>query len=968
MLQRSDNQKLSDEYFQFYNKYREEYGEKTCILMLVGFFYEIQMVKNEEENIGNLEEISEILNIQITKKNKSISKVDRTNYNFGGFPKHALAKYITLLLENGYTVVVVDQKDEGGKKQKRCISGIYSPGIQPLDLVNDRGSTDGNNLTSVMIEMHVASSNRVQSISYSICNINTSTNVFDVYESGVDITNEATLSNTFESSLDDVYRIMLRYNSKEVNFTVKCKQKDIIPKHFEAQFVKEYLNLYDSSFHWGRVDTSDESRVDYQNAFLGKIYKHVNFGVLSPLESFDLEHLQLSSLNCISIIKFIAKHDEKYVENLACPKIINEYKHLVLEMNTMHQLNILPDNKNVRYGSLFGVINKTKTAIGKRGLKNMLCKPLKSREEIQKRFDFCERLESGVEEGSLERALDNICDFERLHRKMSLGMLQPYEFYNLNTAYEGILELQGLVHSDGLHTDTVCKLVTYMKDYNDVFEIEEMKRYNFNEQGGSFFRRGNVEEIDIIVSKIKEIEARVEVLRLNMTRNGQSDWVKVAYTEQDGYYFTCTKIRTDLLVKAMGKDAEELIIKNNTSTCKITSAELKRLSMNLVKVNELYRTRARSVYIEYLREMCSKYSDIFVELRDFVERVDIAQSNNKCRRLYKYCRPEVVNGESFVKARGLRHPIIERINEKTEYVPNDITLDSERSGMILYALNSCGKSSLLRSIGLCIVMAQCGLYVPCTELQFAPFDSIVTQVDMIDNMWKAQSSFVTEMVGLKKIVKMANKNCLVLCDELTKGTEVYSATSIFAATILSLLKKGVKFLFTTHLLDVAKLDVIQSRDDLQVCHLSVRVESKQIVFTRQLQEGPCSELYGLEVAKAVGIDGDLMEEAFEIRNLIMNRSAEVVKKKRSRYNRSKILSECEICGYTPVKHTDMPLDTHHIKFQCTADENNFTGHYHKNAAFNLVSLCKRCHVDVHDGKLTINGYIQTTTGRQLDLK
>jgi DNA mismatch repair protein MutS len=516
----------------------------------------------------------------------------------------------------------------------------------------------------------------------------------------------------------------------------------------------------------------------------------------------------------------------------------------------------------------------------------------------------------------------------------------------------------------------VDKLASFMKEYGECFEIDEMKRANFNENG-MFFKAGKEKEIDEIYTKIRVIEGQVEELRQELEnkiiKDGQSEWIKMAYTEQDGYFFTCTKIRTELLLKELGKEeSKKLVIKNVANSCKITTSELKQYSSNLVNLNELCQRRVKAVYMEYLQKFCKIYSNIFTELKEFVERVDIAQSNNKCKKMYKYCVPEIVSGESFIEAEGLRHPIIERINDKTEYVPNDITLNAEKNGMILYALNSCGKSSLLRSIGLCIVMAQCGLYVPCKQLKFAPFDSIVTQVDMMDNMWKAQSSFVTEMVGLKKIIRMANRNCLVLCDELTKGTEVYSATSIFAATILKLLKSGAKFVFTTHLLDVAKLERINESENLQICHLSVRVEEDQIIFTRTLEQGACSELYGLEVAKAVGIEEELMDVAFEIRNAITNRNTEVVKAKRSRYNRTKILNECEICGYTPTKKTDIPLDTHHIKFQCTADDNNFTGHHHKNAAYNLVSLCKRCHMEVHEGKFIIQGYIQTTTGRKLE--
>jgi DNA mismatch repair protein MutS len=280
--------------------------------------------------------------------------------------------------------------------------------------------------------------------------------------------------------------------------------------------------------------------------------------------------------------------------------------------------------------------------------------------------------------------------------------------------------------------------------------------------------------------------------------------------------------------------------------------------------------------------------------------------------------------------------------------------------MILYAFNACGKSSLLRSIGLSVVMAQCGLYVPCDEMELKPFKRILTQVDMYDNLWKSHSSFMAEMAGLNKILKLADGDTLVLSDELTKGTEVKSATSLFCSGIMQLVKKGAKFVFTTHLHDVTKCEKIIKCKSLRICHLSVIIDGETIIFERKIKPGPTSEMYGIEVAKAMGLGDDFIEAAYEIREALFGKSA--LYKKKSKYNSKKILEKCEICGYYPKVKTDLPLDTHHINEQNTADEDNYIGVFHKNAKHNLVCLCKGCHGKVHNEEIKVHGYISTTQG------
>jgi DNA mismatch repair protein MutS len=962
---------ISDEYFDYYTKYTEEYGERTCILMAVGSFYEMQSVHNETESIGNLETVAKLLNILVTKKNKSVATVDRSNPAFAGFPTHALPKFLPVLLENGYTVVIIDQdtNSDGNNKngrKLRYVSGIYSPSIQPPNMSFDT-SVDGNNITSILIELYKGST-RPMGIGYSIGNVNLTTNAFDVYDEGICHGGSHQLC---ESALDNISRIMMRYsNTQELLVTVVGE--DSLPSQFYQQFLEEYLDINTAkvSVHWKHISKAMSTPTAIQNQTLAKIYSHVNFGLLQPMERFGLEQCQLGIENVLLLLEFIGKHDKKYVENMAEPKLIQEYNHLVLEMNTLRQLAVLPERGDAKANKcLFHILDKTRTVVGRRGLKRLLSKPYKNADTIRARLQVTKDIQTATagRQRELEAILEGISDLERLHRRMTLNVLSPSEFVCLHNSYRKILELYMFLGT-GLKDTTVQQLDMYIQKYSDTFDIEAMET---NDNIVKIFKTGVFPELDEMSDKIKQYESLIEEIRIKY--DGGKEFLKTSVSEAEGYFFVCTKIRVQILKQNLSNEENsDLIVKNNASGCRITTNELNDTSLQIANLQTCLNRRVKQHYIATLEELHAQFGDIFNHLTQFVVTTDIANSNLRCRTLYNYCEPEIVDGEeSFVCAKGLRHPIIEVINHDTAYVPNDITLSSSKQGMLLYALNSCGKSSLLRSIGLSVLMAQCGLYVPCSGFQISPFSCIVTQVDLYDNLWKAQSSFVTEMVGLRKILTIADKKCLVLSDELTKGTEVVSATSIFASAALELVNRKCKFVFTTHLQDVAKIPSVQQNESIQICHLSVDVqEDGEIVFERVLKPGPCSELYGLEVARAVGLNKSFLESAFGIRNDLLNvKGISLAKKKRSRYNAKKTVDACEVCDYSPRKATDIPLDTHHIKFQCTADADGFVGSgIHKHAKHNLVCLCKPCHIAVHSGELVINGYIQTTAGVRLDFE
>ena len=959
------------EYFDIYKEKIKEYGDKTCVLYENGAFYEIYQIDNEYEKVGNASTLAKVLN-DMKYTSKVIGKI---NVNFVGFNTSCLDKFLPLLLTANYTVIIVNQLEDATNRNtkgnlKRGITKIYSPGLQPLDY-------QSGNLVHVMIEIdNVKTSTKknarvIHHINTSVCCVKNEYNELEVSENMYK--SELNDTHSLNLCLEELERVIYRYFPKELQIHIKLPEQEFWGvTNIENFFNNNYENVMIKYIDISKFN--EFSKPDVQNTFLKDVYSHINFGLIQPIEYINLDKSQLSIINLIYTLEFIGRHDASYLQYLSLPKIIHENVNLILELNTVSQLNIV--SKNTTYKSkpesVFDVINYTKTAIGKRHLLSLLCKPFKDPTTINWRYHITEEL--GKIHNKLEPLLNNIYDFEKLHRKMGLELLHPFEFKKLDSTYKIINDIHTLI-KDNCHLEDLLltndesrQLNEYMNNYLYKFNLEKMKNIDLNtnkDEITNYFNNGIVSELDEIEQKIIQLEGDREQLRLfydeKINSNKSNEMVKLMYTENEGYSFICTKIRYQLLIQKL-KDIQldcNFKIKQTNNTTKFYPEKLIKLSNELLNYRDLLHKKIKIHYLNTLKDYYSTYNTIFDKLKVFIETVDICQSNFKCSNLYKYSKPILINThESFIKAKDLRHPIIERLGKL--YVPNDITLDKNTNGILLYGLNSSGKSSLLRAIGINIILAQCGLYVPCKTFEFSPFDTVISQVDLTDNLFSGKSSFITEMMGLKKILQCSSDRTLVLCDEMCKGTETNSSISIVTASLLKLLSDKCKFFFTSHLHDISKLEYIKTNSSIQICHLSVNIRNGQdIIFERKLQSGPGCELYGLEVAKTLLDNPELIDKAFDIRNSLINASTTT---KKSVYNRKKVVKKCEICESTKN------LETDHIIPQCDADSEGYLvdKHYHKNEEYNLAILCKKCHLQKTQGKIIIHGYKDSLNGRFLD--
>ena len=326
----------------------------------------------------------------------------------------------------------------------------------------------------------------------------------------------------------------------------------------------------------------------------------------------------------------------------------------------------------------------------------------------------------------------------------------------------------------------------------------------------------------------------------------------------------------------------------------------------------------------------------------------------------------IVEGESFIKAKKIRHPLIEIIQTEIPYIANDIEIGTENNkGMLLYGLNSVGKSSLMKSIGINLILAQAGLYVSAQNFEFSPYDNIFSRIPSGDNIHKGQSTFQVEISELRTILKRSTSRSLIIGDELASGTEHVSAISLVASGVNYLSQKGASFIFATHINEICELESIKNLKNIIIRHLSVHFDETRncLIFDRILKEGNGDTLYGLEIAKSLDLPADYIFFAEEIRKKYIGIQDSIVKQKISVYNKEIFMDKCNICN----SDTD---EIHHITEQQYANAKGIIESLscHKNTKHNLMNVCSTCHDKIHACEIRIDGYKKTTSGVILDIE
>jgi len=933
-----------DEYINYQLEAESKYGPNTIVFFENGTFYEVYGVDNDKEKVGQPKRIGEILNIAITRKNKKILENSRKNPLMVGVPTAHSERHIKSLIASGFTIVFVEQTTIPPNPE-RAITHVLSP----TTYIADEYRTENNYVLSIYFDTEKSN------LGVGMCAYDLTTGDGIFYQTF--ITNK-------EVVLEEVYRFMEAIDPKEIIINME---------NCEIPFpeIKDHLELYRHQFYIRELK-KDYFKIGYQNQILTKVFPDEK-SMLSPIERLNLEFQSLSTLAIMLALDFIFDHDERILRSLNRPREWEEKKHLILNNNTLYQLNIVCDGSQGNAKSLLDIINCTKTIMGKRALKNWMLNPIICPVTLEKKYKLLEKIMEKQLWKAYDRDLSMVIDLERFFRKMSIGYLLPHELSSFEISLDAIKNIIERSQSDFTELDnnfidiysigeeTKTKFLQFYEKYFNTFDLNIMAKFCMNDINQSFFKIGVEPELDEIQQKIiKERDFfEKEATRLSKLID-VADAIKFDHNDRDGYFLRTTSKRGELLEKKLGKGS----VKNTgANVCRVIDKKLEESNLRLRKAEADIRDNVRNCFIKWCEREYRENHEIFTIIIKFIATIDMVLNQGKICKENCYNRPIIAKkgNNSYFNAKGLRHPIIEKITE-TLYVPNDIEIDG--TGILLYGLNGGGKSSLLKAVGLATVMAQMGMFVPADNLTFFPFKTLYTRIMGNDNIFRGLSSFALEMIELKTILQYSNERSLILGDEICRGTEIHSALSIVSSAVSVLCKKRTNFLFATHLHKLHEIDVVKSCPNLRHFYIDLTMENGKLIFGRRIYEGIGRKLYGLEVAEHIVEHEEFLALANKVRRqLLEQENTEIVSTKKSQYNQEIYVDKCEVCDEPSKKET---LEVHHVNSQKFADCDGSIDFFNKNHKGNLVVLCHEHHNKVHQGEIILNGWVETLEGRKLD--
>ncbi|MGM9994214.1 MAG: DNA mismatch repair protein MutS [Candidatus Avigastranaerophilus sp.] len=811
---------LATPMFKQFLEIKRKYGE-TVLLYRLGDFYE-----------GFFEDailFSRELGLTLTHKDGGkIGKVP-----MAGIPVKSINTYIPKLLEKNFKVAVCEQledpKETTDKLVKRDIVKTITAGtITELNLLEPTG----NNYLAAVIEV-----NNTFGLAYT----DISTGEFKVTK----------------GSLNDILSELARIKPAEILAPVK--QQKVLPFQIVPD---EKINLPDeitSIYPCTKVSNTyfDETRAIDNIKQL--------FKIVSP-EAFGYSEFKPAFFAAGAIIEYIIETQKGILPKFdtIMPYSLDEF--VSLDTNTRRNLELIQTSKDKhKFGSLLWAIDKVKTPMGSRLLKNWLNQPIKNTAEIKCRQDAVEELiNSAKDRINLSNLLSRVCDIERLSVKLSNGSINPRDYIALKETLFLIPNFESIFKN-------------FKNDYLKNFTTKTEELTDF----ASVINRTIQDDPPITVKDgrvIKEnVSAELDYYKQLLT--GGEEWLnnfeeqekektgiknlRVAYNRNFGYFIEVTK--SNLAQVPMYYVRKQTL----TNAERFTTEELKKHE------NDVLSSQYKSIEIEQkifadMTEYSKSFVDILKETSHFLAKVDVLLSFANVAIESNYVKPEITESNEIYIKDG-RHPVVEKILPMGEYVPNDLKLVADIHNyedtqfMILTGPNMAGKSTYMRQNALIVLLAQIGSYVPASYARIGVVDKIFTRVGAVDDLSLGQSTFMVEMNETAYILNSATEKSLILLDEIGRGTSTYDGVAIAWAVAEHIAKKiKARTIFATH---YHELNVMpKSIEQIKNYRITLSEENGEIHFLRKVIEGSASKSYGIQVAKMAGLPDSVVSKAQTLMN------------------------------------------------------------------------------------------------------
>lgn len=711
-----------------------------------------------------------------------------------GIPFHSANAYIEKLINKGYKVAICEQVEEASKAKKlvkRDVVRIVTPG----SLIDEYSLDDSvNNYIANIVE-------------------------YDLY---------------YGISYADI-------STGEINVMFIEKDSEQLIQELLKQSIKEVVVTHDfDSSVIGSLQNSFNIVVSFIDGVSSNNYD-------SLFEEIDDQRCKYVVLH---LIKYLEKTQQKQIDHFQKVNLLNKLSYMKFDLYVEKNLELIETLRtNERSGTLLSVLDKTKTAMGSRLLKQWIRRPLYDKSEITKRYDHVDSiLADFIIHDELRTILDKVYDIERLAGRLAFSNANPKDLSQLRSTLSVLPDVKNIINN----LDLVYDIPLFTDLYN-LLNNSILENPSFTLKDGGIIKEGFNDELDELRLAKKNGKDWLLLFEQREREKTGIKNLKIGYNRVFGYYIEITKSNTHLVLDEFGYDRKQTL----SNAERYITDELKEMESKILGAEE------KSIRLEYdlfisIREKAKASIKELQDVSKVISEIDCLQSFATVASKNRYVRPIIADNHEIKIING-RHPSLELVL-RNDYISNSLVMDEDTDIYLITGPNMAGKSTYMRQNALIVIMAQIGCFVPADAAKIPLFDRIFTRIGASDDLTRGQSTFMIEMIEANNAVTNATKNSLILFDEIGRGTATYDGMSLAHALIEYIHDKiGAKTLFSTHYHEMVTLEEELPR--LKNVHVSAELNGDELIFLHQIKEGYIDRSYGINVAKLAHLPNAVIERA-----------------------------------------------------------------------------------------------------------
>ncbi|MDL2212150.1 DNA mismatch repair protein MutS [Erysipelotrichaceae bacterium OttesenSCG-928-M19] len=737
---------------------------------------------------------SKALEIALTGRNAGLEE----RVPMCGVPFHSSEPYIKKLLDQGYKVAICEQLEDPqttNKIVKRDVVKIITPGTT--------------------LELDDSSYNFI------MCLDDTKANYY--YLALCDLSTGKLKAVEITKDKQQLYNEIKAYQIKEI----------VVRNNFDTSLFNELIKSYKLL-----ISFTNESN-DNLHEVISSIDKKFQVAFNNLLHY--VEAMQMDKLDYFMEVEYLTND------------------HMKLDFSSRFNLELTTTIKNnSKYGTLYWYLDKTKTAMGSRLLKEFIENPLINYDLIIERQDFVKSLLNNfIVAQELAVDLRDVYDIARIAAKIGLQSVTPKELLWLNNSLkkaQAIMEKLVVINDEIIYQ--YLSEVDLVSELADLIEItitpnilagdnEKIINDGVNEQLDSYRKTLNESTTWLLEFEAKQKE-------LTNIKN-----LKVKYNKVFGYYIEVSNANKNMIKEEFGYVRKQTL----TNAERYINSELKEQESLILNAQENVTSLELELFNEFKKKL-SQYTTRLQKLAQQLAYLDVMQSFTIIANQYGFSCP-TFNKDNQIEVLDSFHPIVKAIDQDHDFINNDFIIAKKTNVLLITGPNMGGKSTYMRQLALIVIMAQIGSFVPAHQANLMIFDQIFTRIGASDDIIQGQSTFMVEMLEASNAILNATKSSLILFDEIGRGTATYDGMAIAWAMLEYLSqKKQAKLLFSTHYHELVAL--ADTNESIKNYHASVLENNQEITFTYKIKEGSIDKSYGIHVAKLANLPETIIKRAYQL--------------------------------------------------------------------------------------------------------